>query len=216
MQPLPLKIDIVSDVVCPWCVIGYKQLTNALQATPERFDVAIHWHPFELNPRMPPEGQNLREHLAQKYGTTPEQSRVARARLTDLGRSLGFRFEYHDDMRMYNTFSAHQLLHWAGAAGRQTELKLELFAAFFSRGEDISDVHVLASAAGAAGLPENEAIEILEDGRYAQAVRAGQQLWLDRHVQGVPTFAFNDKYLVTGAQEAETFSRLISKLVADS
>ncbi len=212
----PLRVDIVSDVVCPWCIIGYKQLQKALDMMPGRFDVSVHWHPFELNPHMPPEGQNLREHLAQKYGTTPEGSRAARARLTTLGESLGFKFDYFDDMRMVNTFRAHQLLHWAKGQGRQTELKLELFAAFFSRREDVSDVNVLAAAAGRVDLSVAEAMAVLEDGRYAAVVREEQQQWLDREVHAVPTFLFNQRYQVPGAQEAGTFVRVFDKIVASN
>ena len=211
-QPLLLKIDIVSDVVCPWCIIGYKQLQKALASLPGRFDVTVSWHPFELNPHMPPEGQNLREHLAQKYGTTLEQSVAARARLTALGESLGFAFDYFDEMRMVNTFSAHQLLHWAGEQGRQTELKLELFSAFFNRRENVSEYEVLCAAAGRAGLAASEAMQVLEDGRYAEAVREEQAYWLEREIHAVPTFLFNDKYQVPGAQEAETFVRVLNKL----
>ncbi len=211
-NPIPLKVDIVSDVVCPWCIIGYKQLQKALEGMPGRFEVSLSWHPFELNPHMPPEGQNLREHLASKYGTTPEGSRAARTHLTELGQSLGFTFDYYDEMRMYNTFSAHQLLYWAGTQGRQTELKLELFAAFFSRREDVSDFKVLSAAAGRVGLQASEAMAVLQDGRFADAVRAEQARWLDREVHAVPTFLFNEKYLVPGAQDADTFTRVLDKL----
>lgn len=213
-QLLPLKIDIVSDVVCPWCIIGYRQLQTALAAVPGRFDVSLQWHPFELNPHMPPEGQNLREHLAQKYGATLEQSQATRARLTALGESLGFTFNYSDDMRIVNTFRAHQLLHWAGEQGKQTALKLELFAAFFNRGEDVSNVDVLAAAVGRANLPVAEAMAVLEDERYATEVRSEQQRWLDRDVHAVPTFLFNGRYQVPGAQEAETFVRVLDKIAA--
>lgn len=215
-QPTPVKIDIVSDVVCPWCIIGYKQLQKALHARPGRFDVSILWHPFELNPQMPAEGQNLREHLAQKYGVTVEGSKSARGRLTKLGESLGFTFNYFDDMRMVNTFRAHQLLHWAAEQGRQTELKLELFAAFFNRQEDVNDIRVLADAAGRCGLPAAEATAVLEDGRYVAAVREEQQHWRDRDVYAVPTFVFNDRFQVPGAQEAETFMRVLDKLAASA
>ena len=213
-NPIPLKVDIVSDVVCPWCIIGYKQLQKALESEPGQYDVSVTWHPFELNPNMPAEGQDLREHLAEKYGTTPEGSRAARARLSELGQSLGFTFDYYDEMRMYNTFSAHQLLHWASTKGRQTELKLELFTAFFSRREDVSDFSVLTAAADRACLPVSEATDVLQSGRFADTVRAEQARWLDREVHAVPTFLFNEKYLVPGAQDAETFTRVLSKIRA--
>jgi predicted DsbA family dithiol-disulfide isomerase len=211
-QVAPLQVDIVSDVVCPWCIIGYKQLQKALDIMAGQFDVTIRWHPFELNPRMPEEGQNLREHLSQKYGSTIEQSKAAKARLITLGESLGFTFDYFDEMRMVNTFRAHQLLHWAGKQGRQTELTLALFDAFFSFREDVSDGQVLAATAGRVGLPVTEALEVAEDGRYAQAVREEQQIWLDKDVHAVPTFLFNQKYMVPGAQEAETFVRVLNKI----
>ena len=211
-QVTPLQVDIVSDVVCPWCIIGYKQLQKALGIMPGQFDVTIRWHPFELNPRMPEEGQNLREHLSQKYGSTVEQSKVAKARLMGLGESLGFTFDYFDEMRMVNTFRAHQLLHWAGKQGRQTELKLALFDAFFSLRQNVSDGQVLAATADRVGLSVTEALAVAEDGRYAQAVREEQQIWLDKEVHAVPTFLFNEKYMVSGAQEAETFVRFLNKI----
>ncbi len=211
---LPLQVDIVSDVVCPWCIIGYKQLTKALAALPGQFDVTLRWHPFELNPGMPMAGQDLREHLAQKYGTTPEQSQGARARLSALGESLGFTFDYFDGMRMVNTFRAHQLLHWAAGLGLQTALKLALFEAFFSRREDVNDAGILADAAARAGLDAVEASAVLADARYAQVVREEQQYWLEREVHAVPTFYFQRQYMVPGAQEAEAFVRLLQKIRA--
>lgn len=209
---LSLRIDIVSDVVCPWCIIGYKQLQLALLQMPGVFDVQIHWQPFELNPAMPAEGQELREHLAQKYGSTPQQGQGIRARLVNLGESLGFKFDYYDGMRMYNTFLAHQLLHWAGEQGRQTELKMALFESFFSRRENVSDPEILALAAGRAGLSVEQALEVVTSGRYADSVRREQAAWLEREVHAVPMFYFNDSYPVPGAQEPETFLRVLGKL----
>jgi predicted DsbA family dithiol-disulfide isomerase len=211
-RPLPLRIDIVSDVVCPWCIIGYKQLQRALAQMEGAFAVDIHWQPFELNPRMPPEGQELREHLAEKYGTSAEQSRGARYRLTELGESLGFKFDYFDGMRIYNTFLAHQLLHWAGEQGKQTELKLALFEAFFSQRENVGDIRLLSTVAGRVGLDPGEALDVLTSGCFAQAVRLEQARWLDRDVHAVPMFYFNDGYPVPGAQEAQTFVRVLEKL----
>jgi predicted DsbA family dithiol-disulfide isomerase len=210
----PVRVDIVSDVVCPWCIVGYKQLEQALAMLTVAAEVSLRWHPFELNPQMPEEGQDLREHLAAKYGTTAEQSRAARQRLTEIGRTLGFEFDYFDGMRMVNTFRAHQLLHWAGEQGRQTPLKLALFEAFFSRREDVNDVAVLASVADRAGLSAEAARAVIEDQRFAGVVRAEQRRWLEREVHAVPTFFFNGRYQVPGAQEAETFVRVIDKIRA--
>lgn len=216
VQPVPLKIDIVSDVVCPWCIIGYKQLMKALEALSGQFAPTIAWHPFELNPNMPEEGQDLREHIAMKYGSSPAQSSGARSRLTELGAALGFEFDYHDGMRMVNTFRAHQLLYWAGLNGLQTELKLALFAAFFSEHKDISRPEVLVAAAAGVGLDGDEARALLADGRYAPAVREEQGQWLEREVYAVPTFFFQERFPVPGAQEAETFVRVLNKIYAKS
>ena len=200
--------------MCPWCVIGYKQFEKALAALPGRFDVTVHWRPFELNPQMPAEGQDLREHIAQKYGSTAEQSQQARARLTSIGDSLGFHFDYFDGMRVVNTFRAHQLIHWAASQGKQTELKLALFSAFFSQRQDVSDDEVLLSVAESVGLPRAEAQDVLTTGSLAQDVREDQRWWLDREIHAVPAFIFNDKYSVLGAQEADTFVKVLNKLEA--
>jgi predicted DsbA family dithiol-disulfide isomerase len=212
-QAHPLQVDIVSDVVCPWCVIGYKQLVKALASLPGLFDVAVRWHPFELNPGMPESGEDLRAHLTRKYGAGADGARSARSRLTALGDALGFTFDYHDSMRMVNTFRAHQLLHWAGTQGRQTELKLALFEAFFSRREDVNDRETLVEVVGRVGLDPGQARTVLSDGRFAKAVRDEEQLWRDeREVYAVPTFLFQQQYVVPGAQEAETFIRVLQKI----
>ena len=210
----PVRVDIVSDVVCPWCVIGFGQFQRALAQATRPPAVDIHWQPFELNPDMPPEGENLREHLARKAGITAEQSRAARQQLTALGEDLGFSFHFTDDMRIANTFRAHQLLHWAAGHGRQTELKLALFRAYFTRGEDISDSDTLLHAAASVGLPADEARAVLEDGRYADAVRRGERQWLEREIRGVPAFVFNQRFAVLGAQEPQAFLRVFERLAA--
>lgn len=161
---------------------------------------------------MPAEGQDLREHIAQKYGSSAEQSQQARSRLSSIGESLGFQFDYFDGMRVVNTFCAHQLLHWAEAQGKQTALKLALFSAFFTQRQDVSNEDVLVRAAGSVGLSETDAQEVLSSGRYADTVREDQAWWLEREIHAVPAFIFNDKYSVLGAQEADTFVRVLEKL----
>ncbi|NQX88438.1 MAG: DsbA family oxidoreductase [Halioglobus sp.] len=210
---LPLRVDIVSDVVCPWCVIGYKQLMKALESLPGRFAVTLHWHPFELNPAMPTGGEDLRQHLTRKYGTQASGSVSARSRLTALGDALGFHFDYHDGMRMVNTFLAHQLLYWADKRGKQTDLKLALFEAYFSRREDVSDREILVALAGRAGLDIIEARAVVSDGRFAATVRKEERFWGDeQEVFAVPTFRFQQQYLMSGAQEADTFARVLRKI----
>jgi len=205
-----LRIDIVSDVVCPWCIIGYRQLLSALEATGTSHEV--HWHPFELNPKMPAEGQNLREHLAKKYGTTMEQSEANRVNITELGTGLGFEFNFADDMRMYNTFNVHQLLHWADQHGHKHDLKLALFTAHFSKNRNLSDDSVLADVAAEIGLDRAEAIAVLDDQRFATDVRAAQNAWLSKGIHAVPAMIFNNRYLINGAQGVENYKRILAQL----
>lgn len=206
----PLQIDIVSDVMCPWCVIGYRQLAKALEDTGVEHEIA--WHPFELNPQMPAEGQNLREHLAAKYGTTAEQSAANRRRLTELGAALGFAFEFDDDLRMHNTFNAHQLLHWADTQGRKHALKQALFAAHFTHQRNLSAIEVLADVAEEVGLDRKEALEVLDDQRYASTVREQERFWMGQGIGGVPAVVFEGRHLVTGAQGVDTYTRILQQL----
>ncbi|MBU2483971.1 MAG: DsbA family oxidoreductase [Alphaproteobacteria bacterium] len=209
-QTQRLRIDFISDVVCPWCVVGYRQLEQALKSTAT--DYEIHWHPFELNPDMPAEGQNLRDHLAEKYGSTPEQSQENRARLTELGASLDFKFAFFDEMRMVNTFDAHRLIHWAETQDRGHELKQGLFAAYFSEQRDVSDAAVLVDVAEKAGLDAAEARAVLDGQRYAAEVRQQENVWIQNDIRGVPAIIFDNKHLVTGAQGVENYTRILTQL----
>jgi predicted DsbA family dithiol-disulfide isomerase len=210
--PEKLRIDIVSDVVCPWCIVGFRQLSRALDQTGVQAD--IHWHPFELNPQMGPEGENLRDHLARKYGSTVEQSVAARARLTALGAELGFTFAFSDDSRIVNTFSAHRLLDWAEDSGRQTDLKLALFDAYFTLGRDVSQRQVLLDAVARAGLDVAAAAAVLDGTDNVARTRARQRFWTERGISGVPSMVFGQKYLVTGAQGEDTYARLVTDMAA--
>lgn len=210
----PLRIDIVSDVMCPWCIIGYRQLAEALDATGTAHD--IHWHPFELNPDMPPEGQNVREHIAEKYGATPEQSDKSRKQMTALGADLGFDFRYTDDMRMHNTFNAHQLLHWADTLGRKHDLKLALFTAHFTDRRNLSDDTVLADVAGETGLDRAEALAVLADQRFASEVRQIEDFWVQQGIRGVPAVVLDRKHLVTGAQGVENYTSILGEIAQEA
>lgn len=208
----PLSIDIVSDVVCPWCVIGCKHLERAL-ADLDEVTVTLRWRPFELNPGMPPEGQNLREHLAQKYGTTPEGSRAARAKLKAMGAEVGFAFHHFESMRIWNTFRAHQLSHWAATHGRQTELELALFEAYFSHQQNVDDPTALAEAAAQAGLDRHEATTILETQPDAEAVRVEQRRWLEAGITAVPAVVFDGRFVVMGAQDSAIYRQVIERVL---
>ncbi|MFW8633650.1 DsbA family oxidoreductase [Cribrihabitans pelagius] len=212
--PEPLRTDIVSDVVCPWCAVGYNQLAEAARQTGVALD--IHWQPFELNPEMVPEGEDLREHLAAKYGSTAEQSAQIRAQLTSLGEDLGFTFRFHDGMRIYNTFHAHQLIGWAEAQGKGHEAKQALLKAYFTDGKDVSDLDVLEETAAAIGLDGTEARQALERGDEAGTVRQREAFWVNQGITGVPAIVFQGRHLVTGAQGVETYAAILKQLTEQS
>jgi predicted DsbA family dithiol-disulfide isomerase len=205
-----VQIDIVSDVMCPWCVVGFKHLEQALGETGVR--AQVRWHPFELNPDMPEDGQNLAEHIAEKYGSTPAQSAEARARLTTLGDALGFAFRFREDSRIVNTFAAHQLLDWAESHGRQHPLQMALFSAYFTDGRDVSDHATLAEIAGQTGLDESEALRVLASGEHATAVRQKQQFWTSRGISAVPSMVFGQRHLLTGAQGADIYAEILRRV----
>lgn len=206
----PLRIDIVSDVVCPWCVVGYRQLAAALEQS--NTDYEIHWHPFELNPKMPKEGQNMREHIMEKYGSSKAESDASRARITEAGNEVGFQFHFNDDTRMHNTFNAHQLLHWAEKQGHRHDLKQALFTAHFTDNRDISDNAVLADIAAEVGLDRSEALAVLADQRFAREIRAEEQHWQQQGIQSVPAMIFNERHLVSGAQGVDNYLNILGQL----
>ena len=210
-----LKIDIVSDVVCPWCAIGYKRLEKAIDELGIQDQVEIEWQPFELNPGMPPEGQNITEHITEKYGSTIEQQNESRQNMTDIGEELGFKFDYFDDMRMSNTFDAHVLLEYAKDFGKQTKLKLRLMTSFFGERKDVSDREVLKQALLEVGLNAEEALSKLDNEEARYEVRNKQGQWKNMGVNSVPTIVFNMKSAITGAQPVESFKQVLSELIAE-
>jgi len=211
-----LKIDIVSDVVCPWCIIGYKRLEKAISELGIKDHVTIEWQPFELNPHMPPKGQNIKEHITEKYGSTVEQQNESQQRMTDIGKELGFKFDYFDEMRMSNTFDAHVLLEYAKDFGKQTELKMRLMASFFSERKDVSDRAILKQALLDVGLNADEGLAMLDREEARYEVRNKQGQWKNRGVQSVPTIVFNMESAVTGAQPIATFKQLLTEMLAAS
>jgi len=208
-----VEVDIVSDVMCPWCVIGFRQLEQALEVTGA--GARIRWHPFELNPDMGPEGQNLSDHISQKYGASAEQSAKNRAHIETLGQSLGIVFAFGPESRIVNSFGAHQLLEFALAQGVQHPLKLALFQAYFTQGRDVSDIATLLDIAQSVGLDPAAAEQVLDSGTLAANVREKQKFWTDRGISGVPSMVFDGKYLLTGAQGAENYANLLRKVVSE-
>lgn len=207
-----LRIDIVSDVVCPWCIIGYKQLEKALTLLPEPVEAEFHWHPFELNPDMPPEGEDAAEHIQRKYGRSPEEGKKVRSHIRETAESLGFPFGEGGAKRLVNTFAAHKLLTKAGE--KQTALKLALFSAYFQQGKDVSDEAVLLDIAEGVGLDRTTCAAWLADEALAQQVRGEEAYWRNENINGVPAIIFDGRFMVPGAQSAETFAGIIGKVLA--
>ncbi len=207
-----LRIDFVSDVVCPWCIIGLKSLEAALQRTADIVAPEIHFQPFELNPAMPAEGQNVREHILEKYGASPERSAASRSAIRDAAAEFGFDIQSGPDSRIWNTFDAHRLLHWAETQGRQADLKLALFAAYFTDGRNVSDAEVLVASAASVGLDAAAARAVLAEGAYAHEVRAAAGFWRDQGINAVPAIIFDRQFAVMGGQPVDAFERVIRKI----
>lgn len=215
-SPTRLKIDFVSDISCPWCVIGLRALEQALDRLGLAADAQIHFEPFELNPQMPPEGQDIAEHIAQKYGATLEQLAQNQEAIRSRGAALGFTFDMGQRRRIYNTFDAHRLLHWAGHEGRQRELKHALFTAYFTEGRNPSDHETLIDIAARAGLDPQRAREVLTSQRYAQEVRERERFHSEQGIHAVPSVIVNDKYLIQGGQPVEAFERALRKIAQET
>ena len=211
---VPIKIDFVSDVSCPWCVIGLKALQLALDNLGDTANAELHFQPFELNPQMPAEGQDINEHLIQKYGSTSEQLAQTREVLRARGAALGFEFGQANRGRVYNTFDAHRLLHWAGeqGGGRQLALKEALFQAYFTDGKNPGAHAVLIQAASEAGLDANRAEQILAGEEYANVVRTQERFYTEHGIHSVPAVIINDKHLISGGQPVETFERALRQI----
>lgn len=212
----PMRIDFVSDVSCPWCVIGLRGLEEALRQVGDLVDAEIHLQPFELNPDMPPEGQNVREHIEQKYGPARGDPGAIRDTIRARAADVGFTMAMSEDSRIYNTFDAHRLLHWAETQGKALPLKTALFEAYFTRGENPSDPEILLAVAGSVGLDADEARGVLESGRYAKEVREAEELWQSRGIHSVPAIIFNERFLVSGGQSPEAFVQAVRNVAAQS
>lgn len=210
--PVPLRIDFVSDVSCPWCAVGLKALEEAIARVGDEVAVELHFQPFELNPQMPAEGQNIDEHLAQKYGSTPAQLAQNREALRERGAAVGF--EFRSRSRIYNTFDAHRLLHWAAEQGPEAEraLKHALLRAYFTDDQNVSAHAVLVGLAAEVGLDAARASDILATDAYATAVREQEQRYLGRGINAVPSVIVNDQHLIQGGQPAAVFEQALRQI----
>ncbi len=212
-MPPALKIDFVSDIACPWCAIGLSSLQLALSHLGDEVDAEVVLHPFELNPDMGPDGEAIVDYLGNKYGRTPAQIAETQAMIRERGADVGFSFGPRE--RVYNTFDAHRLLHWARLEGQQLPLKLALLRAYHGEGKDPSDHDVLVEAAQSAGLDGAAARRVLEGGDYADEVRAEEREYQSMGIHSVPSIIFNGRYLITGGQPAEAFERVIRQILAE-
>jgi predicted DsbA family dithiol-disulfide isomerase len=210
----PLRIDFVSDIACPWCVIGLRALSQAIESLGDEADIDLVFQPFELNPAMPAEGQDITEHVRLKYGSSPEKSAAAREVIRSSGEALGFVFNYGPASRIWNTFDAHRLLHWAHGEGRQRELKEALFEANFTQGLSVSDHEVLVRAAISAGLDERRARSVLGSDAHADDVRRDEEIWRSRGINAVPAVVFDERWMIQGGQPPEVFLDAIRKIIA--
>ncbi|WP_417349469.1 DsbA family oxidoreductase [Ferrimonas sp.] len=200
-----LRIDIVSDVTCPWCIIGYKALEKALTELHGELDAEIHWQPFEINPHLGPEGQPRTENLKNKYGYTDAQVGQNQLVLDKRANRLGFEMHLDRQPTTYNTFDAHRLLHWAELKGKQSALQQHLFHLYFTNGGNPSDHDALIQCAEAAGLNATGAKEVLESDQYGDEVRKDQMKYVRLGITSVPAFIINDEYIISGGQPVDTF-----------
>jgi len=213
-----LKIDFVSDVSCPWCAIGLASLERAIERLDGEMKPELHFQPFELNPAMPPGGQDITEHLTQKYQTTREQQEAARDAIRERGAAVGFDFRREGRGRIYNTFDAHRLLHWAGLedADRQRALKKALLGAYFTQGRSPEEHEVLVQAAADAGLDAARARAILGSDEYANEVREREQFYQEHGIHAVPAVIINDRHLIQGGQPPEVFEQALRQIAAEA
>ena len=210
----PLRIDFVSDVVCPWCAIGLASLEQALQRLQGEVAAEVHFQPFELNPHMPAAGEGIGEHLQRKYGLSEAQLAENQERIRQRGAELGFVFDMDARSRIVNTFDAHRLLHWAGGEGRQAALKRALLRAYFTEGRNVSDRDVLVDIATGVGLDAERAQGILASDEFAAEVREAEQFFLRNGITGVPAVIIERKHLVSGGQPVEVFERALRRIAA--
>ena len=212
-----MKIDFVSDIACPWCAVGLGALEQALEELQDEVKADIHFQPFELNPHMPPGGEDLAEHLGKKYGSTPEQQTQMYENIKARGAEVGFAFHPIGRGRIFNTFDAHRLLHWAeveGLAGDQMQLKKALLQAYQGRGEVIESHDVLLDIVKQLGMDVSAAKVVLESQTFAQEVRDKENFYTRAGIHSVPAVIINDKHLISGGQPAEVFANALRQIAA--
>jgi predicted DsbA family dithiol-disulfide isomerase len=215
MKPT-IKIDYVSDVACPWCAVGLGNLNKAIAQLIDQVNFEIHFHPFELNPNMPLGGQDAIEHLTEKYGLTVEQVQANQANIRTKALEAGFEFHPEGRKRVYNTFDAHRLLHWAGhefGLEKQAILKRELLNTYFCLAVNLDDQKNLLDAVTRSGLDKDRAQEVLKNNEFANEVREEESSYINAGISSVPSIILNDQYLLQGAQPSESFVNAFEQLI---
>lgn len=213
--PVPLRIDFVSDIACPWCAVGLSALERALQRLDDTVIAELHFQPFELNPHMGPEGEDVAEHLTKKYGSTAEQQAQIRETIRQRGAQEGFTFRAEGRGRIWNTFDAHRLLYWVGEEsqpGQQHALKKALLVAYHGRAENPSDPQVLLACVREVGLDENRAQAILDSDEWADAVREREQFYTAHGIRSVPAVIINERHLISGGHPSESFEQALREI----
>lgn len=210
-----LRIDFISDISCPWCIIGLRALEQAIERLHGEIAVDLHFQPFELQPDMPRGGEMLTDVMQRKFGASPEEALQKRRMIADRAAAEGFEMRVSATARVYNTFDAHRLLYWAGLEGKQHACKRALFDAHFTHGEAMDDPEVLAAIAARAGLDRDAARAVMASDRYAQEVRAEEALWRGRGVESVPAIVIDGRYLISGGQPVETFEQALRQVAAE-
>ncbi|MGZ5155323.1 MAG: DsbA family oxidoreductase [Caldimonas sp.] len=209
-----MKIEFVSDVACPWCAVGLHSLEKALAAIGDTIPIEVRFEPFELNPAMPPEGEDATEHLSRKYGAPPEQLARARAAIRERGAAVGFTFG--ERPRVWNTLDAHRMLHWAGLTdtAKQRALKHALLTAYHTNAENPGARQVLLRLAGEVGLDVDRARAILESDEYTDVVRERERYWQERGIHSVPAVVIDGRHLISGGQPPEVFEEGLRRIAA--
>ena len=218
MKPT-IKIDYVSDIACPWCAVGLGNLNQAIDQLSDQANFEVHFRPFELNPNMPKGGQDAIEHLTEKYGLTAEQVKTNQANIRAKALEAGFEFHPEGRKRVYNTFDAHRLLHWAGqefGLEKQAILKKELLNTYFCLAVNLDDQPNLLDAVTRSGLDQDRALEVLKNNEFAKEVRTEEATYTNAGINSVPAIILNDQYLMQGAQPPESFVNAFAQLIEQS
>ena len=215
-----VAVDIWSDVMCPWCAVGYTQFAKAVNELDGELDIEVRWMPFELNPDLPPEGKSQDRHLAEVYGRSPEEVTAMRAQMQAIAARTGFAMDYTGEgeappAMMWNTFEAHKLLRWALAdqgLEAQTRLKVALLKAHFQQRRNVSDRAVLLDIAEAEGFDRAKAAEALADEALTIATRVEEERGRRAGINSVPSFVVNGQYLIQGAREPEDYAQMLRRV----